>query len=222
MPTTWPRSIPALALFEPATQRVDHLIGSAPAPILSGDRGTGRREREAMPVDRARLGEGGALTRQPIDRATGILGNRGGERGIGLAVGLPVDRGDQLIPTELHVVIGDMKNASGPARAAQIIVVGAGLQHGGAQAQLCAAQRRAQPGETAADRHQVEMQRLFHLRLPLSLRGGIADESNLAPTALHARRDCHAASGRLAMTSCSSRRRGAGIAANTLGDMTHA
>ncbi len=116
-----------------------------------------------MPVDRARLGERGALACQPVDGAPGILGDRGGEIEIDLAAGLAVDRGEQLVPAQFHVVIGNVKDAAGPARAAQILVAGdLGFQNRGAQPQFGAAQGGAQSGKAAADRHQVEMQGLVH------------------------------------------------------------
>jgi hypothetical protein len=152
----------ALALLQALTELVDHAIGPASAPVLAGKRSAWRRQRKAVPVDRAALGKGRTLARQPIDRAAGIVGDRSSEVRVGLTAGLPVDGGQQLVATELHVVVGDMKDAAGPARTAQIVVVGAGFDDRGAQAQLGAAQRRAQPGKSAADRDEVEMQRFSH------------------------------------------------------------
>ncbi len=49
-----------------------------------------------------------------------------------------------------------MEDAAGPARAAQIALVGTLFDDGSAQPQLGAAQRRDQTGETAADRYEIE------------------------------------------------------------------
>jgi hypothetical protein len=120
-----------------------------------------------MPADRAGAGIAGALRRQPIDRAGAILSDRRGEFGLGFASGGARDRGDQFLRSQLYVVVGDMKNAAGPARAAQVALIGSLFDNRGAQPQFGAAQRADQPGKAAADRDQIELRMLAHNPIPV-------------------------------------------------------
>jgi hypothetical protein len=115
-----------------------------------------------VPADRAGLGECCALAREPVDRARRIGGNRRRQFLIRLPAGLAVDCGKEVVRAQLHIVVGDVKNPAGPARAAQIFLVGARFEHYRAQPQFGASNSCAYPGEAAADRHQVEMHRFVH------------------------------------------------------------
>jgi hypothetical protein len=153
---------PTVPLLEPPAQVAEQPVRAAPLPILSGHRQARRRQCEAMPADRAGLGERCTLAREPVDRAARIGGDRRRQLLIRLPAGLTVDCGEQRIRAQLHVVVGDVKNPAGPARAALVALVGAGFEHGRAQPQFGAPHRRAQPGEAAADRDHIEMHWLVH------------------------------------------------------------
>ena len=153
---------PSLMRFETLFQLCDHQIRTAPLPVLAGHRRAGRRQRPAMPADRAGAGIAGALRCQPIDGARAIFRDRRGELGLRFASGGALDRADELCGSQLYVVVGDMKDPAGPARAAQIALVCALFEDCRAQPQFGAAQRGYQPGKAAADRHQIEFRMLGH------------------------------------------------------------
>ena len=95
MPLWWQEAADPVALgAAPAIRRAP--VRATPLPILPGHPQARRRQREAVPADRAALGECRALVGQPVHRTAASSAIAAASSCIRLPGGLAVDRGQQL------------------------------------------------------------------------------------------------------------------------------